>query len=263
MRRCWPTRLRRHQSRAPSPSWEPPPRQRDLRESGGTGQSVSGYSPLFPDTGIAGSRLGVVALDAGREMAQSPDNRRPEPQRSVVVGTHCASWDLSRSAPPSWPTTTKSKTSVDDPHCRTKAIVRTSLPTPTPSTTTQHRCARDEPAWPSGDGRIIGFATTAGDDQLELEALFVDPPSMRTGVGRVLIEDLVENAKARGSGDRGTANTSPAREAPVPIESIALPGRPTRRGKTSPKLAPSRTQPHAIRQRERERIVLRTPCPIA
>ena len=48
------------------------------------------------------------------------------------------------------------------------------------------------------DGRIIGFATTAGDDQLELEALFVDPPSMRTGVGRALIEDLVENAKARG-----------------------------------------------------------------
>ena len=48
------------------------------------------------------------------------------------------------------------------------------------------------------DDRIIGFATTAGDDQLELEALFVDPPSMRTGIGRALIEDLVENAKARG-----------------------------------------------------------------
>jgi GNAT superfamily N-acetyltransferase len=48
------------------------------------------------------------------------------------------------------------------------------------------------------DDRIIGFATTAGDDQLELEALFVDPPSMRTGVGRALVEDLVENAKARG-----------------------------------------------------------------
>jgi GNAT superfamily N-acetyltransferase len=47
-----------------------------------------------------------------------------------------------------------------------------------------------------GDGRIVGFATTAGDDQLE--ALFVEPSSMRTGVGGALIHDLVEKARARG-----------------------------------------------------------------
>jgi ribosomal protein S18 acetylase RimI-like enzyme len=47
-------------------------------------------------------------------------------------------------------------------------------------------------------GRIVGFSTTAGDDELELEALFVEPSAMRTGVGRALVDDLVANARARG-----------------------------------------------------------------
>jgi GNAT superfamily N-acetyltransferase len=48
------------------------------------------------------------------------------------------------------------------------------------------------------DTRIVGFATTAGDEELELEALFVEPSSMRTGVGRALVTDLVADAKSRG-----------------------------------------------------------------
>jgi GNAT superfamily N-acetyltransferase len=57
------------------------------------------------------------------------------------------------------------------------------------------------------DGRIVGFATTAGDDERELDALFVEPSSMRTGVGRALIDDLVDDAAARGIGRiRVTAN---------------------------------------------------------
>ncbi len=47
------------------------------------------------------------------------------------------------------------------------------------------------------DGRVVGFATTSGDDELELDALFVDPSSMRAGVGRRLIDDLVDDAHAR------------------------------------------------------------------
>jgi GNAT superfamily N-acetyltransferase len=48
------------------------------------------------------------------------------------------------------------------------------------------------------DGRIVGFTTTAAGDGLELESLFVDPPAMRRGVGRALIEDLVTQAGALG-----------------------------------------------------------------
>jgi GNAT superfamily N-acetyltransferase len=48
------------------------------------------------------------------------------------------------------------------------------------------------------DGGIVGFTTTSGDDQLELDALFVDPGSMRSGVGRALIQDLVASAGGRG-----------------------------------------------------------------
>lgn len=49
------------------------------------------------------------------------------------------------------------------------------------------------------DDRIVGFATTSvGDDALELEALFVDPEWMRSGVGRQLVGDLVDAARDRG-----------------------------------------------------------------
>jgi predicted N-acetyltransferase YhbS len=48
------------------------------------------------------------------------------------------------------------------------------------------------------DGNIVGFATTDGDRALELEALFVDPTSMRRGVGRALVRDLIDDARARG-----------------------------------------------------------------
>jgi GNAT superfamily N-acetyltransferase len=52
----------------------------------------------------------------------------------------------------------------------------------------------------SGD-RVLGFATAVPiDDALELEDLFVDPDSMRQGVGRALVEDIV--ARARGTNVR-------------------------------------------------------------
>ena len=48
------------------------------------------------------------------------------------------------------------------------------------------------------DGRIVGFITVAGDDALELEALFVEPSSMRKGVGGALVRDVIEGAPAKG-----------------------------------------------------------------
>jgi GNAT superfamily N-acetyltransferase len=58
------------------------------------------------------------------------------------------------------------------------------------------------------DGVVLGFATavpTAGG--LELDDLFVDPVWMRNGVGRRLVEDVKERARAEGIGRVGvTAN---------------------------------------------------------
>lgn len=50
------------------------------------------------------------------------------------------------------------------------------------------------------DGTIRGFETTRRLDgaALELEDLFVDPDWMRTGIGRRLIEDLVDLAMREG-----------------------------------------------------------------
>ena len=49
------------------------------------------------------------------------------------------------------------------------------------------------------DGRVIGFATWLGTgDVTEIEDLFVDPDSMRRGVGRALVQDLVGLARQRG-----------------------------------------------------------------
>jgi GNAT superfamily N-acetyltransferase len=45
------------------------------------------------------------------------------------------------------------------------------------------------------DGRIVGFATLLGP---ELEDLFVEPDSMRRGVGRTLVLDAVALARAQG-----------------------------------------------------------------
>jgi len=48
---------------------------------------------------------------------------------------------------------------------------------------------------------IVGFATVTRRDQgdCELDDLFVDPPFMRRGVGRALVEDAAERARADGS----------------------------------------------------------------
>jgi GNAT superfamily N-acetyltransferase len=52
----------------------------------------------------------------------------------------------------------------------------------------------------SADGAVLGFATTTrADDGLELDDLFVEPGSMRRGVGRRLVEDVVEFARAEGA----------------------------------------------------------------
>jgi GNAT superfamily N-acetyltransferase len=46
--------------------------------------------------------------------------------------------------------------------------------------------------------RVVGFTTVSVGDELELESLFVDPSDMRRGVGRALIDDLVDQARALG-----------------------------------------------------------------
>jgi GNAT superfamily N-acetyltransferase len=49
------------------------------------------------------------------------------------------------------------------------------------------------------DGRIVGFASLiVGDGVAELEDLFVEPESMRHGVGRALTDDAAAIARARG-----------------------------------------------------------------
>jgi GNAT superfamily N-acetyltransferase len=49
------------------------------------------------------------------------------------------------------------------------------------------------------DGCVIGFATWLGTgDVTEIEDLFVDPDRMRGGVGRALVQDLIELARQRG-----------------------------------------------------------------
>jgi GNAT superfamily N-acetyltransferase len=51
----------------------------------------------------------------------------------------------------------------------------------------------------TSDGRIVGFATSLdGGDGLELEDLFVDPEWMTQGVGRALVNDVIETARRRG-----------------------------------------------------------------
>lgn len=48
--------------------------------------------------------------------------------------------------------------------------------------------------------RVVGFATTrASGDVVELDDLFVDPDSMRQGVGRALVDDAVLAARSLGA----------------------------------------------------------------
>jgi GNAT superfamily N-acetyltransferase len=50
------------------------------------------------------------------------------------------------------------------------------------------------------EGLVVGFATTADeDDVIELDDLFVEPESMRRGIGTDLILDVVETARHRGA----------------------------------------------------------------
>ncbi len=52
------------------------------------------------------------------------------------------------------------------------------------------------------DGTVVGFATAVPADAagaLELDDLFVDPRAMRRGVGRLLVEDLVDRARQAGA----------------------------------------------------------------
>ena len=49
------------------------------------------------------------------------------------------------------------------------------------------------------DGAAVGFATTVPvDGGLELDDLFVEPDRMRRGVGRRLVEDVLDTARAEG-----------------------------------------------------------------
>lgn len=52
----------------------------------------------------------------------------------------------------------------------------------------------------SASGEIVGFATVVphGEDDLELEDLFVEPAAMRRGVGRALVQDAVGRGRRAG-----------------------------------------------------------------
>jgi GNAT superfamily N-acetyltransferase len=51
------------------------------------------------------------------------------------------------------------------------------------------------------DGRLVGFATLGpvGAGAVELEDLFVDPDSMRRGIGRALVAEAAARARASGA----------------------------------------------------------------
>jgi GNAT superfamily N-acetyltransferase len=50
------------------------------------------------------------------------------------------------------------------------------------------------------DGRVVGFSTYERvGDALEVVDLFVDPDAMRGGVGRALVEDLVDQSGELGA----------------------------------------------------------------
>jgi GNAT superfamily N-acetyltransferase len=55
-------------------------------------------------------------------------------------------------------------------------------------------------AGPSGDHRVVGFATVASgqDDGPELEDLFVDPAWRRRGIARQLVRRIVNTARESG-----------------------------------------------------------------
>jgi GNAT superfamily N-acetyltransferase len=50
------------------------------------------------------------------------------------------------------------------------------------------------------DGRIVGFTSVIDrGDEVEVQDLFVDPESMRLGVGRSLVDDVADRARAAGA----------------------------------------------------------------
>lgn len=51
-------------------------------------------------------------------------------------------------------------------------------------------------------GAVVGFALVCApvDRHVELDGLFVEPEAMGTGVGRALVEDAAERARAAGAG---------------------------------------------------------------
>src|SRR5262245_12661178 len=55
-------------------------------------------------------------------------------------------------------------------------------------------------ARPSGNDRVVGFATVASgeDDDPELEDLFVDPAWRRRGIARQLVQQIVNTARKSG-----------------------------------------------------------------
>jgi GNAT superfamily N-acetyltransferase len=53
----------------------------------------------------------------------------------------------------------------------------------------------------SGDGGVVGFSVVlpARDGACELDGLFVEPAAMRGGVGRALVTDAADRARAEGA----------------------------------------------------------------
>ena len=53
----------------------------------------------------------------------------------------------------------------------------------------------------SEDGRVVGFSVVlpARDGACELDGLFVEPAAMRRGIGRALVADAADRARAEGA----------------------------------------------------------------
>jgi GNAT superfamily N-acetyltransferase len=53
----------------------------------------------------------------------------------------------------------------------------------------------------SADGRVVGFSVVlpARDGACELDGLFVEPAAMRRGIGRALVADAADRARAEGA----------------------------------------------------------------
>ena len=93
------------------------------------------------------------------------------------------------------------------------------------------------------DGTVLGFATTVPiDGGLDLEDLFVEPDRMRRGVGRRLVEDLLDAARAEGV-EHVWVTANPHAMAFYTAVGFVPDGTASTRVRTRPATPPRRTRP--------------------